>query len=97
MSFEGNMAYLTKFSYLTTLATGAKIKGYKGPENRLIHSIEEIEKGEENRKLKNEALNRKIDIVQYLKDPYLANYSINDFPRLKYLKSRRRDRIEFFR
>ncbi len=90
MSFEGNMAYLTKFSYLTTLATGAKIKGYKGPENRLIHSIEEIEKGEENRKLKSDALNRKIDNVHYLKDPYLANYSINDFPRLKYLKSRRR-------
>ena len=45
---------------------------------------------QENRKLKNEALNRKIDNVQYLKDPYLANYSIYDFPRLKYLKSRRR-------
>ncbi|MHA1491477.1 MAG: pyruvate formate lyase family protein [Promethearchaeota archaeon] len=90
MSFDGNMAYLTKFSYITSLATGAKIKGYKGPENRLHHPIEEIEKGEEKRKLKNETLNRKIDNVQYLEDPYLAKYSINDFPRIKYLRDRRR-------
>jgi len=90
MSFIGNMTYLTRFSYLTSVATGAKIKGYKGPENQLIHSIEEIEKGEEKRKLKNVALNKKIDNVKFLKDPYLALYTINDFPRLKYLKSRRR-------
>ncbi len=90
MSFKGNMTYLTKFSHLTSIAMGAKIKGYKGPDNRIICPIEEIERGEERRKLKNETLNRKIDNVQYLEDPYLAKYSINDFPRLKYLKSRRR-------
>ncbi len=90
MSFDGNMAYLTKFSNLTSVATGVKIKGYKGPENQLIHSIEEIERGEEKRILKNLPLNRKIDNVQFLDDPYLANYSIQDFPRLKHLKSRRR-------
>ena len=90
MSFEGNMTYLTKFSNITSIATGAKIKGYKGPENQLIYPIEEIERGEEKRKLKNETLNRKIDNVQYLEDPYLAKYLINDFPRIKYLKNRRR-------
>lgn len=90
MSFDGNMCYLTKFSYLTSVATGLKIKGYKGPENQLTQSIEEIEKGEERRVLKNLALNQKIDNVQYLEDPYLAEYSINDVPRIKNLKSRRR-------
>lgn len=90
MSYEGNMTYLTKFSYLTSIATGAKIKGYKGPENLKICSMEEIKRGEEKRKLKNERLAKKIDEVQYLDDPYLANYTIDDFDRLKYLKIRRR-------
>ncbi len=90
MSYKGNMCYLTKFSYLTTIATGAKIKGYKGPENQLICSIDEILKGEEGRKLQNESLNRKIDNVEFLEDPYLSKYTIDDFPRLKYLKARRR-------
>ena len=85
MGYIGNMSYLTKFSYLTSLVMGAKIKDYKGPENRLLYPIEDID----NRKLVNESLNRKIDNVQVLEDPYLANYSLNDFPRLKYLKNRR--------
>ncbi|MBD3197574.1 MAG: formate acetyltransferase, partial [Candidatus Lokiarchaeota archaeon] len=90
MSYKGNMCYLTKFSYLTDIATGAKIKGYKGPKNQLIHSLEEIERGEEKRKLKNEELNRKVDEVRFLDDPYLSKYTIQDFPRLKALKNRRR-------
>jgi pyruvate formate-lyase/glycerol dehydratase family glycyl radical enzyme len=85
MGYIGNMSYLTKFSYLTSLVMGAKIKDYKGPENRLLYPIKDID----NRKLKNETLNHNIDKVQVLEDPYLANYSINDFPRLKYLKNRR--------
>ena len=79
------MSYLTKFSYLTSLVMGAKIKDYKGPENQLLYPIEDID----NRKLVNESLNRKIDNVQVLEDSYLAYYSLNDFPRLKYLKNRR--------
>jgi len=85
MGYIGNMSYLTKFSYLTSLVMGAKIKDYKGPENQLLYPIEDID----NRKLVNESLNRKIDNIQVLEDPYLANYSLNDFPRLKYLKNRR--------
>jgi len=85
MGYIGNMSYLTKFSYLTSLVMGAKIKDYKGPENRLLYPIKDID----NRKIKNETLNHKIDKVQVLEDPYLAKYSINDFPRLKYLKNRR--------
>lgn len=89
MGYDGNMSYLTKFSYLTSLVMGAKIKDYKGPENRLMYPIEDIDKGEKSRKLENEALNYKVDNVQALNDPYLAKYSIDDFPRLKYLKNRR--------
>ena len=85
MGYIGNMSYLTKFSYLTSLVMGAKIKDYKGPENRLLYPIEDID----HRKLVNESLNRKIDNVQVLEDSYLAYYSLNDFPRLKYLKNRR--------
>jgi pyruvate formate-lyase/glycerol dehydratase family glycyl radical enzyme len=85
MGYVGNMSYLTKFSYLTSLVMGAKIKDYKGPENRLLYPIKDID----HRNLVNESLNRKIDNVQVLKDPFLAQYSISDFPRLKYLKNRR--------
>jgi len=89
MSYTGNMSYLTRFSYITTVLTGAKIKDYQGPDNRLLHSIEEISKGEDNRKLHNECLNRKVDKVEVLEDPYLGAYALEDFPRLKYLKYRR--------
>ncbi|MFX1435448.1 MAG: hypothetical protein ACFFB1_16900, partial [Promethearchaeota archaeon] len=89
MGYIGNMSYLTKFSYLISLVMGAKIKDYKGPENRLIYPLEDIDKGKKSRKLKNESLNRKIDNVEFLEDPFLAKYSLDDFPRLKYLKKRR--------
>ncbi len=89
MGYTGNMSYLTKFSYLTSLVMGAKIKDYKGPENRLIYPIEDIDSGEKSRKLQNESLNRKVDNVEGLDDPYLAKYTLDDFPRLKYLKNRR--------
>ncbi|MFW9947018.1 MAG: pyruvate formate lyase family protein, partial [Candidatus Odinarchaeota archaeon] len=89
MGYIGNMSYLTKFSYLISLVMGAKIKDYKGPENRLIYPLEDIDEGKKSRKLKNESLNRKIDKVEFLEDPFLAKYSLVDFPRLKYLKSRR--------
>jgi formate C-acetyltransferase len=89
MGYTGNMSYLTKFSYLTSLVLGAKKIKYKGPENQLLYPIKDLDEGEHGRKLKNESLNRKIDEVQILEDPYLAKYTINDFPRLKYLKNRR--------
>ncbi len=89
MGYTGNMSYLTKFSYLTSLVLGAKKIKYKGPENQLMYPLKDMDEGEHSRKLKNESLNRKIDKVQILEDPYLAKYSMNYFPRLKYLKSRR--------
>ncbi len=89
MSFTGNRAYLTKFSYMTTIITGKKPLAYKGPENSLLYPIEDLDKREKRRELKNETLERKVDKVQVLDEPYLSKYSIDDFPRLKYLKNRR--------
>ncbi len=89
MSYTGNMAYLTKFSYISTVVGGAKIKDYKGPDNKALYPVKELEAGETKRKLKNERLGRKVDKVRCLEDPYLADYSIDDFPRLKKLKTRR--------
>ena len=89
MGYIGNMAYLTKFSYITSLILNPKKIDYKGPENRLMYPIEDIDKKSKSRKLINEKLNRKIDNVKFLKDPYLGEYSLDDFPRLQYLKNRR--------
>ena len=89
MSYTGNMSYLTKFSYMTTIVTGKKIIDYKGPENRLWYPEGDIDKGEKRRKLANEILGYKVDNVQVLEDSYLGKYSLDDFPRLKYLKNRR--------
>ncbi|MEX2722516.1 MAG: hypothetical protein Q6367_001370, partial [Candidatus Freyarchaeota archaeon] len=55
MNYVGNMAYLTKFSYMTTVIKGAKIKGYKGPRNRLLYPIGDIDK-EKRKRLQNEIL-----------------------------------------
>lgn len=89
MSYTGNMAYLTKFSYMTSIIKGAKIKDYKGPENQLLHPIKDIDGGKKSRQIKSEPLNRRIDAVEVLPDPYLASYSLDDFPRIKSLKNRR--------
>lgn len=89
MSYTGNMAYLTRFSYITTLVKKGKKNDYTGPENRLLYPIGDIDKGEKRKTRKNEILNRKVDNVQVLNDPYLGKYSLDDFPRLKYLKNKR--------
>ncbi|MCJ7717443.1 MAG: pyruvate formate lyase family protein, partial [Anaerolineales bacterium] len=89
MSYTGNMAYLTKFSYISTVLSGSKIKDYKGPGNRVLVPARDIETAETKRKLKNVRLGRKVDHVQWLEDPYLETYAIDDFPRLKKLKTRR--------
>ena len=88
MSCNGNMSYLMKFSYLTTLLKGARIRNGTGPGNRVVHSCDP-DRVEARRQILNTALNRKVDAVQHLDDPYLSRYTLEDFPRLKRLKYRR--------
>lgn len=88
MSTRGNMAYLTRFSYLGTLLRPAKKTDYHGPENRVAFP-KDVDSGGKRKKLENERLGRKVDDVRTLEDPYLAQYDLDDFPRLKALRKRR--------
>lgn len=87
MSYSGNMAYLSRFSYLTGLLLG-------GSGTEPNHEVEEVdielcrEKTDKVQKYRSR-LDRKADCVEHLPDPYLADYDLNDFPRLKYLRNRR--------
>ena len=85
MSSTGNMSYLTKFTYLTTLLSGKRAKVVPPS----LRPIIDIDQGVKRRRMVNEHLNRTADAVQVLEDPYLGKYTLDDFPRLKALKNRR--------
>ena len=89
MSYTGNMSYLTRFSYITTLANNLLARKKAPEQNKLFAPIRDIDQGEKRRKLQNETLDKKVDAVQFLQDPYLGRYRLEDFPRLKYLKNKR--------
>ncbi len=88
MSTRGNMTYLTKFTYLSTLFRGVKATDYRGPGNRVVTG-QSVDGSEKRRVLANERLGRRVDDVRVLEDPYLADYTLDDFPRLRALKERR--------
>ncbi len=89
MSYTGNMACLTKFSYMTTLLTRSLNKKAPKKEAGLPAPAIDIDSGPRARKIINEILDKKIDKVVFLNDPFWGEYSLDDFPRLKYLKNRR--------
>ncbi|MBI9077223.1 MAG: formate acetyltransferase [Desulfatibacillum sp.] len=89
MSYTGNMSFLTRFSYITTLANNLLAKKKEVPQNKLFAPIRDIDKGEKRRKIQNEILDKKVDAVQFLEDPYLGRITLEDFPRLKRLKNKR--------
>ncbi|MEW6078553.1 MAG: pyruvate formate lyase family protein [Thermodesulfobacteriota bacterium] len=83
MAYTGNMAVLTRFSYLTTLLSPAKKKRLPAP------ALFSAETGPKRQQLKNEILGKKTDQVRFLTDAYLGAYAIGDFPRIQYLRDRR--------
>ncbi len=88
MSYSGKMSYLTRFSYLTTVLKGVTSGNHTKYKRKQV-PIADPSATEKRRNLKNECLNRKVDNVQVLGDPYLGSLSLQDFPRLQYLKYRR--------
>ena len=87
MSFSGNMAYLSRFSYLTGLLRGSPAD----TEKKAVKSIDIDkcrEKTAKEQKYRNR-LDRKTDCVAHLTEPHLADYSLKDFPRLLNFRNRR--------
>lgn len=96
MSYTGNISYLTKFSYMTSLLADTLDfskkngkNGKKASHDGSLKWVKDIDQGEKRRKYANESLDSKVDAVHALPDPYLAKYTLSDFPRLKGLKNRR--------
>ncbi|MEW5734975.1 MAG: pyruvate formate lyase family protein [Thermodesulfobacteriota bacterium] len=87
MSYTGNISYLTRFSFLGTLLRGMKIKDDPGPDTRAAFPERDMDKARPRHQ--NEILDRKVDRVEFLSDPFLGRFSLNDFPRLKKLRNRR--------
>ncbi len=87
MSYSGNMAYLSRFAYITSLLTGGKpaLPTGNAPPVDIEASREKTAQAHRFRS----RLGRKTDAVRFLPDPYLADYSLADFPRLRYLRNRR--------
>jgi len=81
----GNSAALLKFSYLTTIfpkkAKRPMSIGFP-PQTKITDEQATI------KKLENEILDRQVDEVKYLADPYLGRWSIADFPWLLQHKNR---------
>lgn len=73
--FDGNMAVITRFSYILERLTAKKLPEYNPRHDFLYKS--EIQKA------RKPLPSKKSDMVQYLDDPSFSEWSIEDFPRLK--------------
>ena len=89
MSYTGNMAYLTRFSYLTTLLAKPAAGGNEKEAPAGTLPVRDIDAGPKRRTVFNEVLGRRVDKVRFLDDPFLGKYRLADFPRLQSLKNRR--------
>ncbi|MFH2010951.1 MAG: pyruvate formate lyase family protein [bacterium] len=88
MSYSGNLSYLMKFSYLASALRAFRGGNGADGRTRVVRSADPG-KTEAARGLVNERLDRRVDEVRYLADPYLADYTLRHFPRLVQLKYRR--------
>jgi pyruvate formate-lyase/glycerol dehydratase family glycyl radical enzyme len=83
--FIGNMIHLAKFSYLSSIFPSVK----KLPLSKSFASQTPItEVAEKFKPTENVELNRKVDEVKYLNDPYMGKFTIRDYPNLMHLKNR---------
>ncbi|MHA1896423.1 MAG: pyruvate formate lyase family protein [Promethearchaeota archaeon] len=83
--YIGNLSYLGKFSYLTTIFPRKK----RIPLSKSFPSPSKVTDEQEAKKsIKNITLNKRVDNVKYLKDPYLGKYSLYDFKNLYDLKNK---------
>jgi len=83
--YIGNLSYLSKFSYLTTIfPKKPKLKDSISfpPPTKVTAELKE------RKPIQNLILNKKVDNVKYLEDPYLGKYSIDDFPWLYNAKNK---------
>ena len=92
LRIEGNLAYLQLFNFYISLLMGKKhqkmldkIKRTDARERKIPVSLESTKKRED--MLKRQRVRMKAEKVDpgvvYLEDPYLSEYVIDDFPRLK--------------
>ncbi|MCP4763302.1 MAG: formate acetyltransferase [archaeon] len=83
--YIGNLALLAKFSYITTLVP---IKSNKPDSLGFPLKTKITDEFSEIKKCNYAILNRKVDNVNYLNDPYLGKYSLQDFPILHKYKDK---------
>jgi formate C-acetyltransferase len=87
MNYTGNMAYLSRFSHLIGLITGGETD--ESTEEDKPVDINALRKKTNHPQKFRTSLNKKVDAVQYLNDPYLSEYAIEDFPRIHELRDSR--------
>ncbi|MHA1453356.1 MAG: pyruvate formate lyase family protein [Promethearchaeota archaeon] len=82
--YIGSLSHLSKFSYLSTIfpTKPKKILSKNFPPPSKI-----TEEQEKIKKIENVILDKRVDNVQFLKDPYLGRYKLADFPLLEKLKN----------
>jgi pyruvate formate-lyase/glycerol dehydratase family glycyl radical enzyme len=81
---NGNLSYLTKFSYLGSIFPK---KAKKPPSSAFPGKTKITEEQSKIKTIENLNLNKKVDEVKYLNDPYLGKYKLEDFPVLYNLKN----------
>ena len=89
LRIEGNLTYATLFNFLISLVLfkkQIKMMEREKEKHRIKEKVslsDESKNIERNRKIKHRLKGKREDGVKFLDDPFLSEYSIDDFPRLK--------------
>ncbi len=82
LSADGNLSYLAKFGYLSSVITHKPGRAAETPE-----PLKDVWSHREPMRLQREQA-APADNVRFLTDPYLSEYTLADFPRLKAMRER---------